>query len=506
MDLYPRVLAMRAGARAWFAAMQAPEHGFGVHYDSAFHRKANFPGMLLPGSYNAAHCLFLLGAYDAITPLQADSLAGFLNRFQRQDGAYRIPEMVEADIYYPDFEYIDLHTSNYTLGALALLGRSPARPLAFMQRYDTPEKLARWLSARQMAEPWSEGNYIVNLASFYAYLLENGEQRYRPRLEQLLEWHAAHQDPASGYWYDPSTRDLTSAMAGAAHNLHLYYYLNRPIPRFEKMVDHCLGILEGVSSACLDIDVVDILANLHLYGYRQAEIEAYLERKLAALLDFQNPDGGFADTCEGIRLFDGWQRYQEPQGLSNTFATWFRCATIGMICYVLYPAERQQWRFRNTLGMGYFNPRPPASQPVSSRAQDSSEVSLPDKASLGVNIPTVAAAPPPFGAEAEKLLARVRHKLSTIDPARLAALGAEAIYQIEITGAGGGTLNITITGSNASVEAGDNPQARVCLSTSADAFGKLLDGKLNATVAYMTKKLKIRGDIALAMKLESLLR
>jgi len=32
-----------------------------------------------------------------------------------------------------------------------------------------------------------------------------------------------------------------------------------------------------------------------------------------------------------------------------------------------------------------------------------------------------------------------------------------------------------------------------------------LDGKLNATVAYMTKKLKIRGDLALAMKLGSLL-
>jgi putative sterol carrier protein len=39
-----------------------------------------------------------------------------------------------------------------------------------------------------------------------------------------------------------------------------------------------------------------------------------------------------------------------------------------------------------------------------------------------------------------------------------------------------------------------------------NTLNKLLDGKLNATVAYMTKKLKIRGDIALAMKLESLLR
>jgi len=49
-------------------------------------------------------------------------------------------------------------------------------------------------------------------------------------------------------------------------------------------------------------------------------------------------------------------------------------------------------------------------------------------------------------------------------------------------------------------------QARVTLSISPETLNKLLDGKLNATVAYMTKKLKIRGDIAPAMKLESLLR
>ena len=499
MDLYPRVLEMRQRTLEWFASLQAPEQGFGVHADSAFHQKSDFPGMYLPGTYNATNCLFLLGAYEAISSEQANSLAKFFNRFQRSNGAYRIPEIQPDEIYYPDFEYIDLHTTNYTLGALALIGRAPASPLAFMERYDTPEKLGNWLSARQMTEPWTEGNYIVNVASFYAYLLENSDERYRPLLDQLLDWHATHQDPDSGYWYDPVTQDLTSAMAGAAHNLHLYYYLNYPVPRFEKIVDHCLGILEGVSSACLDIDVVDILANLHVYGYRQAEIEDYLERKLVALLDFQNPDGGFADVREGVRLFDGWESYQEPQGLSNTFATWFRCATVGMICHVLYPAKREQWHFRNTLGMGYFNPRLPETRPGISRSERiTTQTSIP---SAPVKIAT---APATFGTEAEKMLERVQEKLADLDPARLA--NAEAIYQIDITGAEGGSMSIIISGNSADVDAGENPQARVCLSISADTLSKLLDGKLNATVAYMTKKLKIRGDITLAMKLEALLR
>jgi putative sterol carrier protein len=81
-----------------------------------------------------------------------------------------------------------------------------------------------------------------------------------------------------------------------------------------------------------------------------------------------------------------------------------------------------------------------------------------------------------------------------------------AVYQVDINGTEGGSLTITIVGDKANVTAGANLEARMCLSISADTLGKLLDGKLVTTVAYMTKKLKIRGDIALAMKLDSLLK
>jgi putative sterol carrier protein len=499
MDHYPRVIEMRQRALDWFASMQVIELGFGVHADSAFHKENGPRGMYLPGTYNATNCLFLLGKYDAVTSEQADSLANFLNQFQRDDGAYRIPEMVQADIYYPDFEYVDFHITNYTLGALALLGRAPTRPFSFMAHYNTPQKLSAWLDTRQMSEPWTEGNYIVNLASFYAYLLENGDERYRLLLHHLLDWHETQQDATSGYWYDPSTQDLTSAMAGAAHNLHLYYYLNRPIPRYEKIVDHCLGILEGVTSACLDIDVVDILANLHIYGYRQSEIEAYLEQKLASLYEFQNPDGGFSDVKVGIRLFDGWERYQEPQGMSNTFSTWFRCASIGMICHVLYPDARSQWRFRNTLGMGYFEPRLPEDSGMVAVVEPSVQQNSKQEAS----IKTISSVET-FGKAAEKILERIQNKFASMDPMRLKSI--EAVYQIEVSGQDGGSLSVVVSEETAIVKAGDNPQARVWLTTSAETLNKLLDGKLNTTVAYMTKRLKIRGDIAQAMKLESLLR
>ena len=37
-------------------------------------------------------------------------------------------------------------------------------------------------------------------------------------------------------------------------------------------------------------------------------------------------------------------------------------------------------------------------------------------------------------------------------------------------------------------------------------FKKLLDGNLNSAASYMTGKLKIKGNLGLALKLESLLK
>jgi len=73
----------------------------------------------------------------------------------------------------------------------------------------------------------------------------------------------------------------------------------------------------------------------------------------STLLAFQNADGGFRDVRDGIRRQDGRVGgYREPQGLSNTFATFFRWIAIAMIADVLFPG-RWPWRFRRMIGIGY---------------------------------------------------------------------------------------------------------------------------------------------------------
>ena len=84
-----------------------------------------------------------------------------------------------------------------------------------------------------------------------------------------------------------------------------------------------------------------------------ARTREWLFQIVEAILDDQNPDGGFADVRTGTRRQDGWVRgYEEPQGLSNTFATWFRWIAIAMIADCLWPG-RWRWNFRRMIGIGY---------------------------------------------------------------------------------------------------------------------------------------------------------
>jgi putative sterol carrier protein len=51
----------------------------------------------------------------------------------------------------------------------------------------------------------------------------------------------------------------------------------------------------------------------------------------------------------------------------------------------------------------------------------------------------------------------------------------------------------------------ESRDAEMTMKLSAELFEKMMDGGVNATVAYMTGKLKITGSMGVAMKINSLL-
>ena len=81
---------------------------------------------------------------------------------------------------------------------------------------------------------------------------------------------------------------------------------------------------------------------------------------------------------------------------------------------------------------------------------------------------------------------------------KLAGADFDGSAKFDIEGEGA----VMIDGTGA--RAGDE-EADVTLSADADTFKSILDGETNSTAAFMTGKLKVDGDMGLAMKLAAVL-
>ena len=79
--------------------------------------------------------------------------------------------------------------------------------------------------------------------------------------------------------------------------------------------------------------------------------------------------------------------------------------------------------------------------------------------------------------------------------------GMTSSYVFEIAGAGEWKVDVDDGKVTVSEGGGD---ADVVISTSEETFEKIVAGEQNATSAYMTGKLKIKGDMGAAMKLQKL--
>lgn len=83
---------------------------------------------------------------------------------------------------------------------------------------------------------------------------------------------------------------------------------------------------------------------------------------------------------------------------------------------------------------------------------------------------------------------------------------ANVTYQFDISGDEEGSYQLQLQDGKANVEQTSTTQADCTLIMSLASFRKFLIGKLSGTAAFMTGKLKIKGDIGRAMKLEKILK
>lgn len=90
-----------------------------------------------------------------------------------------------------------------------------------------------------------------------------------------------------------------------------------------------------------------------------------------------------------------------------------------------------------------------------------------------------------------------------IDPSKLT--GVNASFQFAITGEGGGDWHVKITDGEPEVGRGQIENPDITLTASDSDWMAIVNGELSGQDAFLTGKLRIEGDMSLALKLQTFL-
>jgi putative sterol carrier protein len=81
------------------------------------------------------------------------------------------------------------------------------------------------------------------------------------------------------------------------------------------------------------------------------------------------------------------------------------------------------------------------------------------------------------------------------------ALGIDVIVQVNITGPNGGDWVVTIKNQKLEAKEGTHPSPTLELDMAETDYIDLVNGKMSGEKAFLTGKLRFKGNIALALKL-----
>lgn len=92
-------------------------------------------------------------------------------------------------------------------------------------------------------------------------------------------------------------------------------------------------------------------------------------------------------------------------------------------------------------------------------------------------------------------------KIVSTDPSK----AEDALILFDLSGENGGQYWVQMSPTQAQTGEGAAENPRMTISSSAEDFGSMISGKMNPMQAFMTGKVKIKGDTSLALKLMPLI-
>ncbi len=317
-------------------------------------------GESLYGSYHAAHILDLFGELHRMPAADLDAWADFFRAKQADAGFFaNDPALLHTALDPAGLNRV-WHWTRGCLWAFRILGRTPSRPLAFLDPLARPDALRRWVLGYDWSQPWAASNQVLGLATAMLarrdWFGETGvdaclREGLYPALESLL-------DPRTGVWGTQFGADLANGIFANIHLLPIYFALGWPVSQLERMVDATLAIQlpDGSywpgGSDCPDFDGAYMLANLHaLTDHRREEVEAAARRYLVHALQHEDEQGWRLhrkDTLEhGWKPRPHWQwpagaaravaeqRDEDPKRTHIMLGSWFYPLSIGLVAHLL---------------------------------------------------------------------------------------------------------------------------------------------------------------------------
>jgi putative sterol carrier protein len=93
-----------------------------------------------------------------------------------------------------------------------------------------------------------------------------------------------------------------------------------------------------------------------------------------------------------------------------------------------------------------------------------------------------------------------------MDANRAKLAGIKAVYQFDISGADPGVYSVAIADGKAVVSQGTHASSDITITMASNNFADMVEGKLDGITAFTEGKLGLKGDMMLAMRLQSLLK
>ncbi len=211
-----------------------------------------------------------------------DAWASVINRFQDEQGWYTKTHT----------RHHREHTTAYAVAALTLLGRRPARPLAWAAPLiKDQQSMERWLAGVHWSIIWPGSHIVSGVPAALAMTGEGTDEFF----SWYFDWLDREADPRSGFWCRGLVHRLAMIprptkheMGGAFHMYYVYEYMKRKWRYPERIVDealrlqHANGLWDGEVTYCIDLDGLYCCtrSSRNAGGYRKDDIAASCARYL----------------------------------------------------------------------------------------------------------------------------------------------------------------------------------------------------------------------------------